>query len=303
MLNLLAIAFPYSVGQTLNTAEFIHVFEKTKKSQYRILGIFAWIPALWASESLLSPDFTCLQILSQVEHAYNIPPHLLKAIALTESGRQTYRGFRPWPWTINVSGKGYFFDSKRDAIQAVKRFQRQGHRSIDVGCMQVNLFHHPHAFRSLEEAFDPTLNIQYGAAFLKRLQQSHAGQWKQAAAHYHSANPWHHQPYLQKVLQIWEQQKGTSLSRDPVSSSWQKSSSPDSRHEDRVIDPDSPITRVPPLRTFQTWKAVRPLQRPLQRVHQVEKLAVLPLKPRERTVQKVPPVSTRYRLSYRPLHP
>ena len=42
-------------------------------------------------------------------------------------------------------------------------YRAQGARSIDVGCMQVNLLHHADAFASLEQAFDPVANARYAA--------------------------------------------------------------------------------------------------------------------------------------------
>jgi hypothetical protein len=36
--------------------------------------------------------------------------------------------------------------------------QGEGVRSIDIGCMQINLVHHPDAFGSLEAGFDPITN-------------------------------------------------------------------------------------------------------------------------------------------------
>jgi hypothetical protein len=149
----------------------------------------------------------CFALLDSAERAHDIPAHLLKAIALTESGRRLKGGRMrvvPWPWTINVQGKGYFFPSKEKAIEATRRFQAQGIRSIDVGYMQINLHHHAKAFRSLEEAFDPVLNIRYGARFLKRL-KAQKGHWHRAIAHYHSADPVHHGPYRQRVLKTWAQ--------------------------------------------------------------------------------------------------
>ena len=99
-----------------------------------------------------------------------MPARLLGAIAEVESGRLDERGnLRPWPWTINAEGRGQFFASKQQAIDAVRTLQLQGVRSIDVGCMQVNLMHHPSAFASLDEAFDPTANAQYAARFLNTL--------------------------------------------------------------------------------------------------------------------------------------
>jgi len=72
--------------------------------------------------------------------------------------RQWWPGQRqwwPWPWTINAEGQGPYFATRAEAISAVQRLQEQGVRSIDVGCMQVNLLHHPQAFATMEQAFDP----------------------------------------------------------------------------------------------------------------------------------------------------
>jgi hypothetical protein len=111
----------------------------------------------------------------------------------------------PWPWTINVQGTGYYYETIEEAIAAVREFQARGVRSIDVGCMQVNLYHHPHAFQTLEQAFDPEENVAYAASFLLKLKTHHAS-WHQAVAHYHSANPVHHQPYQKAVFLVWDGQ-------------------------------------------------------------------------------------------------
>ncbi len=73
-------------------------------------------------------------------------------------------------------------------------------RSIDVGCAQVNLMHHPTAFASLEQAFDPAANADYAARFLKQLWGTTAGgNWMTAAGHYHSQTPELADPYRQQV--------------------------------------------------------------------------------------------------------
>jgi len=51
-----------------------------------------------------------------------------------------------WPWTINAQGKGQFFKTKAEAVKAIKNLQAQGVKSIDVGCMQINLSYHGKAF-------------------------------------------------------------------------------------------------------------------------------------------------------------
>ena len=43
-----------------------------------------------------------------------IPPALLYAVALTESAKKVGSPavVRPWPWTLNIAGRGFFFDSR-----------------------------------------------------------------------------------------------------------------------------------------------------------------------------------------------
>ena len=163
------------------------------------------------ASALLSDDSTliegaklCTRYLPRHEREYGIPVHLLAAIASTESGRFNHAlGINlPWPWTINVEGKGYFFDTKEQAIAAVQQFQQRGYQSIDVGCMQVNLHHHPNAFASLEEAFEPAYNVAYAAQFLKQnfLEE---GSWRKATADYHSHTLIYGEPYAQMVYGAW----------------------------------------------------------------------------------------------------
>ena len=66
-----------------------------------------------------------------------IPYTVLYAVALTESGKQVRPTdvYRPWPWTLNIGGRGYFFDSRLAAWQAVTASIQAGQRSIDIGLM------------------------------------------------------------------------------------------------------------------------------------------------------------------------
>lgn len=90
--------------------------------------------------------------------------------------------------------------------------QLKGIKSIDVGCMQVNLYYHPNAFHNLTDAFDPDKNVAYAARFLTGLKNEHAS-WRTAVAHYHSANPIHHIAYRQNVLGVWDR----DLKREGIS--------------------------------------------------------------------------------------
>jgi hypothetical protein len=134
----------------------------------------------------------------------HIPSQLLRSIALVESGRPDPVTGRtvPWPWTINVAGTGYFFASSEEAVAAVRNFQARGIKSIDVGCAQVNLLHHPTAFATLERAFDPDANADYAARFLKSLYGG-TRHWPLAAAAYHSRLAERGNDYARKVLALW----------------------------------------------------------------------------------------------------
>ena len=147
----------------------------------------------------LSPGQQCLTAIRANERAAGIPEHLLAAIARVESGRPDGQGgIAPWPWSINVEGVDHVFETKAAAIAAVTGLEAQGVRSIDVGCMQINLMHHPDAFPSLEYAFDPRPNAVYAAKFLKEL-FAQSGSWERATALYHSATPGIGEEYQRKV--------------------------------------------------------------------------------------------------------
>lgn len=147
----------------------------------------------------------CTQQLPRNERKYGIPLHLLSAIASTESGRW-HDGLNmalPWPWTINAEGKGYYFDSKQEAIAFATKLRARGVKSFDVGCMQVNMMHHPHAFASLQEAFEPAANVEYAAKFLRSNFEEEKS-WRKAAAAYHSRTPEFGNPYIAQVYKSWQ---------------------------------------------------------------------------------------------------
>ncbi|WP_158747488.1 transglycosylase SLT domain-containing protein [Acidisphaera sp. L21] len=152
----------------------------------------------------LPDDRVCQAAIQSAEQALHLPAQLLGAIGLVESGRVSPPTGRvaPWPWTINVGGTGYFYDTKDQAIAATQGYLAKGVQSIDVGCLQVNLSYHPTAFASLDQAFDPVANAKYAADFLTRLYaQSHL--WATAAAAYHSQTPGVSDGYVRRVVAAW----------------------------------------------------------------------------------------------------
>lgn len=148
------------------------------------------------------PGLECRRAIAAAGQAAGIPPHLMSAIGRVESGRRTSDGaVHPWPWSINAEGVDHIYDTREAALAGVRALQAQGVRSIDIGCMQVNLLHHPNAFASLEQAFDPVANAHYAARFLTQLHDQ-TGSWERATAQYHSATPELGDPYQRRVAAV-----------------------------------------------------------------------------------------------------
>jgi hypothetical protein len=164
----------------------------------RVLGP----PQTVAGTPFGDPARQCRSAIMSAERVAGIPTQLMAAIARVESGRRDARGaVQPWPWTINAEGIGSTYNSKAEAIAAVQKLQASGVRSIDVGCMQVNLMFHPDAFATLDQAFDPAANARYAAGFLSRL-YAQTGDWTRATAAYHSATPELGASYQRKVAAV-----------------------------------------------------------------------------------------------------
>ncbi|MBY0333452.1 MAG: transglycosylase SLT domain-containing protein, partial [Acetobacteraceae bacterium] len=157
-----------------------------------------------SAPATVEPGALCLPAVAAAERAENIPAGLLRSIALVESGRVDPVSGRavPWPWTINAEGQGRYFETREAAIAETRALLAGGMRSIDVGCGQVNLLHHPAAFASLEAAFDPAANTAYAARFLRSLHGA-TGSWPFAAAAYHSQTPERGHAYALRVAAAW----------------------------------------------------------------------------------------------------
>ena len=154
-----------------------------------LIALLASLLPAYAVAETASPYADCEAAIAAAERSPRLPDKLMPAISRVESGRldPLTKRVRPWPWTINVEGTGFFFDDKDQAMAAVRTLQARGVRSIDIGCMQVNLMHHPTAFASLDDAFEPAVNARYAARFLMALYRQ-TGDWSLAAANYHSAD-------------------------------------------------------------------------------------------------------------------
>ncbi len=129
----------------------------------------------------------------QVADEYQVPPRLLFAIALTESARHG----APWPWTLNVGGRPYYFASRAEAESALRRWLAKS-KHPDVGLMEINWKYHRKKLQDPTAAFDPWYNLRAGALILRQAYDA-TGNWWQAAGRYHSTTPSLADAYRQRV--------------------------------------------------------------------------------------------------------
>lgn len=158
-------------------------------------GILA--PSL-AAFSRTSDDSLCATAAAEAADLVGVPYDVLIAVSVVETGRDN----RPWPWTVNIEGEGFWADNASDAENMVRTALETGLTNIDLGCFQLNYRWHSDAFASVEDMLDPAMNAAYAANYLAE-QYEKTGDWSAAAAAYHSATPEYADRYLAKFESTW----------------------------------------------------------------------------------------------------
>lgn len=142
-----------------------------------------------------------------------VPIHVLLAITRTETGRANQGVTEPWPWTVNMEGRGIWFDTRAEAQAYVFDYFKTGARSFDIGCFQINYRWHGANFASIEDMFDPLANALYAASFLTTLYKE-TGDWGQAVARYHSRTAVHADRYMVRFDSIVDELSVSRLQTD-----------------------------------------------------------------------------------------
>ncbi len=173
-----------------------------------LLGLPAAAGPAQSAAPVADAALVCREQTTRIERLERLPRQILSAIALAEAGRWDARRGETiaWPWTVYAERQGRFLASKAAAVAEVRSLLARGVRNIDVGCMQINLRHHPHTFADLDEAFDPAANVAYAGRFIKRLHRD-ARSWGRATALYHSRTRALGLPYRHKVQGLWREER------------------------------------------------------------------------------------------------
>lgn len=123
----------------------------------------------------------CPTLIGKTEESRAIPRGLLMAIAVTESGLNG----QPDPLAMNIAGRGFRASSVTQMASIIADQARHGVRSIDVGCMQVNLKYHGMKFERPTDLLSSPVNVAYAGDFLVRLALE-SKSWRDAVMSYHN---------------------------------------------------------------------------------------------------------------------
>jgi len=194
------------------------------------LLLLAGFLALPARATIIDPDISaiCDAASAAAAAAKGMPPDALYAITLSETGRSSGGRLRPWPWTVNMEGRGYWFDTRQEAYDFVMEAYNKGARSFDVGCFQINYKWHGQNFASIEAMFDPMTNATYAARLLSGLYDEFAD-WTKAAGAYHSRTEIYASRYRARYARIRGQLGGEApapVLRLPLAATVQVASAP-----------------------------------------------------------------------------
>ncbi|CAM3699592.1 hypothetical protein [Paracoccus yeei] len=143
----------------------------------------------------------CEWATQQAARESGVPPDILGALTLTETGRRMDGVVRPWAWSANAEGEGTWFDDPQSAIAFAQDRVAQGRTNLDIGCFQLNFRWHGENFASVAQMFDPLENARYAARFVSQL-YAETGDWRAAAGAFHSRTRVHADRYLARFDEL-----------------------------------------------------------------------------------------------------
>ncbi len=139
----------------------------------------------------------------------DVPPDLLYSIALCESGRNVNGKVKPWNWTLNIAGKGYYYDSREEQFDALMNAISEA-KTVDIGPMQLNWEWKYERLMSPWMATDPVFNLNTACRIIRaHYENNPLDGWFQAAGKYHrEANRPEdikiRKAYISRIKRAWE---------------------------------------------------------------------------------------------------
>lgn len=162
-----------------------------------LLAMLLWAPPAPVSARVapgVGAPALCIEAAREAAERHGVPVNVMLAITLVETRRTVNGVSGPWPWTLNIEGKGYWYETRSEALSHAERVLAQGRRLIDLGCFQLNFRWHGGNFATADQMLEPALSADYAARFLSGL-HAETGDWIRAAGLYHSRTPLHSRRY------------------------------------------------------------------------------------------------------------
>lgn len=163
----------------------------------------SWQLLLPLRAATVNPDISarCDAVSAAAASNHGMPGDAFYAITLSETGRTSAGRFLPWPWTVNMEGAEFWFDTREEAYAYVMERYAAGARSFDVGCFQINYKWRGQHFASIKAMFDPMTNATYAARHLSDLYNEFAD-WTKTAGAYHSRTEKYTGRYRERYARI-----------------------------------------------------------------------------------------------------
>lgn len=105
-------------------------------------------------------------------------------------------------YTIKPQPFGRRFASATEARGFVDKMFGFGHKNLDLGLMQINYKVHGHKFRSVNELFNPVVNVNYAASYLMEHKQTR--DWWGSVGRYHSGTQMYARKYISTVYKWYK---------------------------------------------------------------------------------------------------
>lgn len=134
-----------------------------------------------------------LRLFARVKQATGVHELTLYGLAMNES---RYKN-RPWPWTLNIGGKGYRFDTKEQAWAVAEKLLKSGYVNFDIGITQTSWKYNGRRYRSTWEALDPLTNMLVAANILIE-NYNETRDVNKSVGYYHNRSPDRWIPYLRR---------------------------------------------------------------------------------------------------------
>lgn len=149
------------------------------KSLFVWLMLFVLSGLSWGAKARTPPPY-----YQYVAEQMGVPINKFYAIALNESGLTRSGAYQPWPWTLNINGKGYRYDNYHGAEKALMDALKAG-KQVDVGIMQINAYWHGHRVDHIAHLLLPHVSLIEGAKILLE-QRQRSQDWWEAVGRYHA---------------------------------------------------------------------------------------------------------------------